>query len=90
MFTWKDGTHASIKEDVLAGFDHMKQAIEHVIDMKCGSDQGFADGNFDFAMIADFADKEAWSGYRMHPEHLAFVKKFGALSADIARIQIEI
>jgi len=41
-------------------------------------------------MIADFADKEAWSGYRMHPEHLAFVQKFGALAADIARIQIEI
>jgi len=32
----------------------------------------------------------AWSGYRMHPEHLAFVQKFGALAADIARIQIEI
>jgi hypothetical protein len=90
MFTWKDGTPTSIKEDVLAGFDHMKQAIEHVIDMKCGSDQGFADGNYDFAMIADFADKEAWSGYRMHPEHLSFVQKFGALAADIARIQIEI
>jgi hypothetical protein len=90
MFTWKDGTPDTIKDDVVAGFEHMKRSIEHVIDMKCGSDQGFAEGNFDFAMIADFADKAAWSGYRMHPEHLAFVQKFGALSANIARIQIEI
>jgi hypothetical protein len=90
MFTWKDGTPDTIKGEVLAGFDHMKKSIEHVIRMDCGSDQRFADGNYDFAMIADFADKEAWSGYRMHPEHLAFVQKFGALSANIARIQIEI
>ena len=90
MFNWKPGTPDSIKEDVLAGFAHMKNTIEHVIDMQCGNNTGFAPGNYDFAMIADFADKEAWSGYREHPEHIAFVQKFGALSAEIARIQIEI
>ncbi|MDH4059418.1 MAG: Dabb family protein [Aquincola sp.] len=90
MFTWKPGTPASIKEDVLKGFAHMKNTIEHVIHMECGNDQKLAEGNYDFAMIADFADKQAWSAYRTHPEHLAFVKKFGALSDQIARIQIEI
>ncbi|MBZ0130186.1 MAG: Dabb family protein [Rhodobacteraceae bacterium] len=90
MFNWKAGTPESIKTDVVQGFDHMKKNIEHVINMDCGNDQGLAEGNYDFAMIADFADKEAWAAYRVHPEHLAFVQKFGALSAEIARIQFEI
>ena len=90
MFTWKPETPASIKDDVQKGFAHMKNSIEHVIHMECGTDQKLAEGNYDFAMIADFADPQAWSAYRIHPEHLAFVKKFGALSDQIARIQIEI
>lgn len=90
MFNWKPGTDTAIHDEVAAGFAHMREAIPNVVSMIAGSDLGLAEGNFDFAMIADFASTEDWQSYREHPEHIAFVQRFGAHAAAATRIQIKI
>ena len=34
-----------------------------------GADAGIVDGNFDFAVVADFDDAESYLAYRNHPAH---------------------
>jgi Stress responsive A/B Barrel Domain len=38
-----------------------------------GPDAGIIDGNFDFAVVADFDDAESYLAYRDHPAHRAAV-----------------
>lgn len=90
MFNWKPDTDAEIHDQVRDGFEHMRKTIPCVASMICGSDLGLADGNFDFAMIADFASVDDWQSYRDHPEHVAFVQRFGQHALAATRIQIEI
>lgn len=90
MFNWKPETDEDTPSKVEQGFMHMRDTIKEVVSMQCGADLSLADGNFDYAMIADFASVEDWQAYRDHPKHIAFVQEFGALAKEAARIQIEI
>ena len=36
---------------------------------------GLAAGNADFAVVADFADADAWQRYQTHPAHVAVVER---------------
>jgi stress responsive alpha/beta barrel protein len=38
-----------------------------------GPDAGIIDGNFDFAVVADFDDAQSYLAYRNHPAHRAVV-----------------
>ncbi|HEY2550854.1 MAG TPA: Dabb family protein [Streptosporangiaceae bacterium] len=38
-----------------------------------GPDAGLVEGNFDFAVVADFDDEESYLAYRSHPAHLAVI-----------------
>ncbi len=41
-----------------------------------GPDAGLTEGNFDFAVIADFDDAESYRAYRDHPAHRAIIEQF--------------
>ena len=40
-----------------------------------GADAGINSGNFDFAVAADFADRDAYVVYRDHPSHRAVIEQ---------------
>jgi hypothetical protein len=40
-----------------------------------GPDAGLAEGNYDFAVVADFDDTESYLAYRDHPAHRAIVER---------------
>ena len=40
-----------------------------------GPDAGINEGNYDFAVVADFDDADGYLGYRDHPAHRAVVDK---------------
>lgn len=42
---------------------------------RIGPDAGIIDGNFDFAVVADFEDRESYLAYREHPAHRAIVQQ---------------
>jgi hypothetical protein len=43
--------------------------IPQLRDYRCGTDAGIAEGNFDFAVVADVDDVEGFAAYRDDPEH---------------------
>ncbi|MCG8588138.1 MAG: Dabb family protein [Proteobacteria bacterium] len=56
-----------------------------------GSDLGLADGNADFAIVADFDDADAWRRYADHPAHKAVItESIAPILADRSAAQIEI
>jgi hypothetical protein len=56
-----------------------------------GPDAGIIDGNFDFAVVADFDDAESYLAYRNHPTHRAAVDQvISPIARQRAAIQYEL
>ena len=63
------GTLQSLRE----GLSLLAKSIPEIINYSFGEDLGLASGNFDFAIVAEFKDPDAFQRYLDHPDHLAFV-----------------
>jgi len=58
------------------------------LDMKVGVDAGLRDGNWSFAITADFADEDAYRAYDLENEHNRVRRElFAPISEEIVRIQ---
>ncbi len=56
-----------------------------------GPDAGIIEGNFDFAVVADFDDAGGYLGYREHATHKDIVSRFsGPHAKSRATVQYEI
>ena len=55
-----------------------------------GDDLALRDGNWSFAIVADFADEPAYHGYDEDPEHNRLRGLLGPLASRIARVQFEL
>jgi hypothetical protein len=56
----------------------------------CGPDAGFAEGNFDFAVTADFDDEAGYFAYRDNPGHRQVVQRYiTPIVAQRAAVQYE-
>ncbi len=52
--------------------------IPELIALEFGDDAGHFEGNFDFAMVMDFADFDSARIYVAHPTHQAYVRDHGS------------
>ena len=73
LFRWKPGTAAHELDALERALAALPRAIPEILDYRFGRDAGAATGNFDFAIVADFADAQAWRRYLDHPAHTALV-----------------
>ncbi|BBX70037.1 Dabb family protein [Mycolicibacterium psychrotolerans] len=55
-----------------------------------GTDAGLREGNWDFVIVADFADIEAYRGYDADAEHNALRARLAPMVDQIARAQFEV
>jgi len=56
-----------------------------------GPDAGIVEGNFDFAIVADFDDAESYLAYRRHPAHRAIIEQVAnPITRERVSIQYEI
>ena len=55
-----------------------------------GSDVGLRDGNWSFAIVADFTDADAYRAYDLDPAHNRARARLAPLAELIARAQFEI
>ena len=55
-----------------------------------GSDAGLREGNWDFVIVADFTDAEAYHGYDADAAHNALRARLAPFVEQIARAQLEI
>ena len=85
----RPGADTDLLEEGLAGVRAL--SIEGMTDVKVGRDAALRPGNWDYTITADFADVAAYRAYDEDEEHNRLRREiFGPLSAEIARIQIEV
>jgi hypothetical protein len=58
------------------------------LDMRVGVDAGLREGNWGFAITADFADEDAYRRYDLEEEHNRVRRElFGPICEEIVRVQ---
>lgn len=89
MFRWNDAADEAGRQamaDALAG---LPAQIPEILDYGFGPDAGLAEGNWDYAIVADFADQASYEVYRDHPAHLAVIaERIRPLIAQRAAVQL--
>jgi Stress responsive A/B Barrel Domain len=73
VFTWDDEMTAELERQLAAELTALAPRLAGVQSYHAGPDVGAAEGNYDFAVVADFDDVASYLAYRDHPDHLAIV-----------------
>ena len=90
MFRWKPGTTTADIAAVAEGLGGLPAAIPEIRDYRFGHDLGINDGNFDFVVVADFADADDYLVYRDHPLHRALIaERIAPHVAERAAVQFD-
>jgi Stress responsive A/B Barrel Domain len=55
-----------------------------------GDDLGLRDGNWSYAIVADFTDADAYRGYDLDEAHNRARARLAPLAAEVARVQFEL
>ncbi len=64
--------------------------VEGTVVVRVGRDAGLREGNWDYAITADFVDADAYRRYDLDEEHNRLRREqFAELSSEIARLQFE-
>jgi hypothetical protein len=71
MFRFASGTTEDRVKALADGLDRLPAAVGTMLDYRHGRDLGINDGAYDYAVVGDFADVDAFLAYRDHPDHLA-------------------
>ena len=91
VFRWKEGTPPDRIAEATRRLDALPGRIPESLGFAVGPDVGGADGHWDFAVIADFADLAAYRIYATHPDHLAAVTEaIVPIRAERAVLQYEV
>lgn len=73
LFRWAPEATELQKRAVFDGLLGLRDAIPEIAEYRFGPDIGLAEGNHDFAIVADFANREDYLVYRDHPSHQEFI-----------------
>jgi hypothetical protein len=91
MFTWTPDATPEQKQQVLTELSTLPPLMRGMRAFHAGPDAGLADGNFDFAVVADFDDIASYLAYRDHPAHRAVInERITPIRQDRAAVQYEI
>jgi hypothetical protein len=90
LIEFVDDTTDEQKAAFRAALEALPAQIPEVLDCRVGPDAGLTDTNHDFAIVADFADADAYAAYRDHPAHDEFKATYLApLAAGRVAVQYE-
>jgi hypothetical protein len=90
MFRWKPEATQQQKETVAAELSKLPPVIGSIRAYVLGADAGLGQGNFEFAVTADFDGQAGWAAYRDDPAHRAVVDKhILPILAERAAVQFE-
>lgn len=76
---------AKISADLLA----LRGVVPSIVDIHVGPDV-VGGGNWDVALVADFADEAALDAYQTHPEHQAVVAYVRSVVSDRVAVDFEV
>ena len=69
LFRWREDATAEQKKTLEDRLNTLPGVIPELRSYSIGGDAGVNAGNADFAVVADFADRDAYLVYRDHPAH---------------------
>lgn len=90
LFTWTPEMTSEMEQQFAAELTALAGRLG-VRSYQAGPDVGLVEGNFDFAVVADFEDAESYLAYRDHPEHQDIIGRISRPSTKSrASLQYEI
>lgn len=91
MFRWHEGVTGEQVKAIRDGLMRLPGQIPEIEAYAVGPDAGVNPNNFDFAVVGDFADHDAYLVYRDHPAHRAFIDEhLTPIIAERAAVQYEL
>ncbi|HSZ47640.1 MAG TPA: Dabb family protein [Streptosporangiaceae bacterium] len=91
LFTWTDGMTEDMERQFAAELTQLAATLPAVRSYHAGPDAGILEGNFDFAVVADFDDADSYLAYRDNAEHRDIISRFsGPNTKARAAVQYEI
>ena len=90
LFRWTGEATGEQKRALHDELPKMPPAIDVIRAYRFGPDAGVNAANFDYAVVADFDDKDGYVTYRDHPVHRALVENYvSPIVASRAAVQFE-
>lgn len=91
MFTWKPEATEEQRKRVPAELSRLPGVIPSIKAYSMGTDIGVNEGNWQFAVTADFDDLDGYLAYRDDPTHQAIIKEhIRPIIATRAAVQFEV
>jgi hypothetical protein len=75
LFDWAPGATDEQKKRVTDELRTLPPLMTGLRSFLVGPDAGIVDGNFSFAVVADFDDAQSYLAYRGHPAHRAIIEQ---------------
>ena len=72
------------------GFRGLQHSCAGTLSYTLGDDVGLKDGNWSFAIVADFTDAEAYKAYDLDAEHNRLRAELAPLAEAVARVQFDL
>ena len=76
LFSFPEGRDADYLARLSAGLEQLAAAVPDIAEATWGADISAAADNFDYALVLDFADIDAYQRYRVHPAHQQFIRDY--------------
>lgn len=91
VFVWSEDATDAQKAAVVDGLRALPGLIGEIRAYRIGADAGLAEGNADFAVVADFDDVDGYLVYRDHPEHQRVIaERIRPILASRAAVQYQL
>jgi hypothetical protein len=91
LFAWIPEATEKQKRQVAQELGALPPLLTGLRSFHVGPDAGIIDGNFDFAVVADFNDADSYLAYRNHPAHRAVVEQVtNPITKERVAVQYEI
>lgn len=90
LMRWKPGTSADQKQAVREGLAALPAAIPQIRSYQFGDDLAIAEGNFEFAIVADFEDRSDFRAYAADDAHQQLIaERIRPILQERAAVQFE-
>ena len=91
LFKWTEQATEEQKQEAHAQVAKLPSLVPSVRAFAAGPDAGVNQGNFDFAVTADFDDEAGYLAYRDDPAHREIVQRYVTpIAAQRAAVQYEL
>ncbi len=76
LFTWTEDMTDELERQFAAELRALAPALPGLRSYHAGPDAGLVEGNFDFAVVADFDDAESYLAYRDNAAHRDIINRY--------------